>query len=109
MPTTTWPVGQLADYVLEFGAGIAPLIVREFLDRYEAFVAGVNLAARFLKLMEENPDSASYVSGALVGATIGAALGKSRNGALLGAGVGLLVAALVRHAARERQHRSSQV
>jgi hypothetical protein len=96
LPTTTWPVGQLADYVLEFGAGVAPLLVREFHDRFEVFLAGVQLTKKIFKFIEDNPESAGYVGGVLFGALAGAAISRSRNGALLGAGIGLLLVALAK-------------
>jgi len=102
-PTTTWPVGQLADYALELEVGVAPLLIREFSDRYEAFLAGIQLAAGVVRFAEENPAVAICVSGTLLGAVIGTALSKSREGALIGAGIGLLAAAIVNASLREKQ------
>jgi hypothetical protein len=93
--TTTWPVGQLADYVLEFEIGAAPLLIREFADRYEAFLSGVQLAQRVIKLVESNPTAALYVGSALLGASIGTAIVRKSEGALIGAGVGLLIAGIL--------------
>lgn len=102
LPTTTWPVGQLADYVLEFSAGAAPLLVREFRDRFEAFLAAIDLAKRVLQLMEDSPEASRYVGGALLGALAGAAIGRNRNAALLGAGAGLLLVAVASRASASR-------
>lgn len=93
--TSTWPVGQMADYVMEFGLGTAPLLIREFDDRYEAFVAGIQLTEQAIRLVQNNPTAALYLGGALIGASIATALTRSREGALLGAGVGLLLAAIL--------------
>jgi hypothetical protein len=93
--TTTWPVGQLADYAIELEIGAAPLLVREFSDRYEAFLAGIQLTQQAITLAEANPTAALYMGGALLGASIGAAMSRKREGALLGAGLGLLIAAIV--------------
>lgn len=93
--TSTWSVGQLADYVLEFGLGTAPLLIREFDDRYEAFVAGIQLTEQAIRLVQSNPTAALYLGGALVGASIGTAMTRTREGAVLGAGIGLLLAVLL--------------
>ena len=58
--TTTWPVGQLADFVLEFEIGATPLLIREFSDRYQAFVAGVQLTQQVIRMVEANPAAALY-------------------------------------------------
>jgi hypothetical protein len=94
-PTATWPVGQLADYAIEFERGAAPLLVREFTDRYEAFIAGAQLTAQIVALAESNPGVALFLGGALVGAALGAGLSNSRQGVILGAGLGILTAAIV--------------
>lgn len=94
--TTTWPVGQIADYLLELELGSAPLLVREFVDRYEAFVTGVQLTQRAIQLVEANPTAALFMGGALLGASMGTALTRTREGALIGAGLGVLVVALLR-------------
>jgi len=93
--TTTWPVGQLADYVLELEIGAAPLVIREFADRYEAFLSGVQLTQQIIRLVEANPTAALYVGSALLGASIGTAITRKSEGALIGAGVGLLIAGIV--------------
>jgi hypothetical protein len=78
---------------LEFGA--APLLIREFTDRYEAVVAGVGLAQRTLALIETNSKRARYLSGGLVGAAVGSAVTRKADGAVRGAGLGALAALLV--------------
>jgi hypothetical protein len=95
LPTTTWPVGQLADYAIEFELGAAPLLVREFTDRYEAFVIGAQLTSQIVGLVESNPALALFLAGALLGAVVGAGLSNSRQGVILGAGVGILTAAIL--------------
>jgi Glycine zipper len=102
-PTVTWPVGQLADYALELEAGSAPLLIREFDNRFEAVVAGMQLAEQAVALAELNPRAAMYMGGALMGAVIGTAMTNKREGALVGAGVGLLIAALVNMNLRKKQ------
>jgi hypothetical protein len=94
-PTISWPMGQIADYALDFEIGLAPLFIREFADRYEAVVAGVELAERTLALVESNPRLALCVGGALLGAAFGTAVVRKPEGAALGAAVGALVAMLV--------------
>lgn len=94
-PTTTWPVGQLADYAIEFELSAVPLVVREFADRYEAFITSVQTSAQIIALAESNPGLAVFLGGALLGAAIGAALSNSRQGVLVGAGVGVLAAAIL--------------
>jgi hypothetical protein len=93
--TATWPVGQMADYLLAFEVGAAPLLIREFSDRYEAFIGGVQLTAQIIRLVEANPRAAMFIGGALLGGLIGTAITSKREGAIVGAGLGLLVAALV--------------
>lgn len=93
--TTTWPVGQLADYAIDFELGVVPLVVREFADRYEAFISGVQFSAQVIALAESNPGLAMLLGGALLGAAVGAALSNSRQGVLVGAGVGVLAAAIL--------------
>ena len=94
--TISWPVGHLADYALELELGAAPLLIREFVDRYEAVLAGVALAERTLALVEANPTAALCLGGALVGAAVGTALTRKPDGAILGAGLGTVVALLVK-------------
>lgn len=93
--TSSWPVGQIADYVLALEAGLAPLLIREFADRFEVFTSAVELTARIVGMVEANPALATYVGGALLGGVIGTAITGKREGALVGVGVGLLVAALL--------------
>lgn len=93
--TTTWAVGQIADYLLDLELGSAPLIVREFADYYEAFVSGVQLGQDVVNLAETNPRAAGYLGSALLGAVVGTAIAKKGEGALIGAGVGFLLAAFV--------------
>lgn len=92
-PAATWAVGQIADYVLDFELGSAPLIVREFVDYYEAFMSDVQLAQDVVELAEVSPPAALYLGGALVGALVGTAIAR-KEGAWIGAGIGLLLAAL---------------
>jgi|SRR5580658_1604038 hypothetical protein len=93
--TTTWPVGQLADFILQLEVGVAPLLIREFEDRYEAFVAGVQLTQQILRLVEANPNAAIFVGSALLGAAVGSAITRDRAGALVGLGLGLLIASIL--------------
>lgn len=93
--TTTWAVGQIADYVLDLELGSAPLIVREFVDYYEAFLSSVQLGEAVINLIKANPRMAGYLGAALVGATVGTAIARKSEGALIGAGVGLLLAAFL--------------
>lgn len=102
LPTAHWPVGQTADYVLEFGLGVLPLFVREFSDRYEAFVQGVRFTAEALRLIERNPQQAMFVGGTLVGAAIGTAIGRNKQSALAGAGLGLLITVLINSSMQRR-------
>jgi hypothetical protein len=90
--TATWPVGQTADYLLE---GHPPLAVREFPDRYEAFLDTARLAAQVLGTVERDPTKAMYVGAAMLGGAIGSSVSNKREGMLLGAGLGLLFAALL--------------
>lgn len=91
----SWPVGQIADYVLALEAGLAPLLIREFADRFEVFVDALQLTARIVRMVEANPALATYVGVALLGGVVGTALTGKREGALVGVGVGLLIAAFV--------------
>jgi hypothetical protein len=100
-------VGQLADYALEFELGMAPLLIREFTDRYEVFLAGVQLTDQLIRWAEKNPSAAVCVSGALLGAVVGTAMTKSREGAWVGAGIGLLAAAILQ--AQLRRDRDSSL
>ncbi|MBI5515227.1 MAG: hypothetical protein HY909_15730 [Deltaproteobacteria bacterium] len=93
--TSTWPVGQIADYTFEGVPGEPVLAVREFADRWEAFVdvaPSVNLAA---PAGEQTQAVATVLGAALLGGALGAAVSNRREGALIGAGIAvLLVAAL---------------
>jgi hypothetical protein len=95
VPTATWPVGQIADYVLELELGSPPLLIREFSNRFEAVVAGIALAQRAIAIAEANPTTAMYMGGILLGAAIGTAVTNKPQGALVGAGIGLLIAVLM--------------
>lgn len=101
-PTVSWPVGQLADYALEFELGGAPLLVREFTDRFEVVLAGVELTGRLLALIETNPEAAAGLGGALIGAALGATLTRKSEGAVLGATVGALVALIANAYCQQR-------
>lgn len=92
--TTTWPVGQLADYAIEI-PDEAPLSIREFNDHFEAFVNTVDLGTQLVRALENNPDATMLLGGALVGSALGSSITNKREGALLGAGLGLLAAALL--------------
>lgn len=92
--TTSWAVGQIADYLLDLELGSAPLVVREFVDRYEAFLSGVRLGQEVINLAEVSPRAARYLGGALLGAVVGTAIAKKGEGALIGASIGLLLAGL---------------
>jgi len=91
--TATWPVGQIADYA--FDTGPAPLAVRQFDDRFEAFVDTARLATQVIDAVETDPKKALYVGAALAGGALGSSLSNKREGVLLGAGLGLLFAALL--------------
>lgn len=94
-PTATWPVGQLADHALDGRPSETPLVIREFNDRYEAFLDGARLVNMAATAAEDSPMAAMYVGGALLGGAIGTSVTNKREGALLGAGLGLLFAALM--------------
>lgn len=99
-PTTTWPVGQVADYAIDEPGG-APLVVREFPDRFEAFVDGAQLASQVLRAVERDPSKAMYIGAAMLGGALGSSMTNKREGMLLGAGLGLLFVALL-ESSRER-------
>jgi uncharacterized membrane protein len=71
------------------------MVVREFDDRFEAFLDGMRLAKRAVDAAEMNPTAAMYLGGALFGGAVGASLSNRREGTLLGAGLGLLFAAVM--------------
>ena len=102
--TLSWPVGQLADYALDL-PGAAPLLIREFVDRYDAVLLGMELAEQAASLVETNPTAALYVGGTMLGATLGA-LTRQRNAVLAGAAIGALTA-LVLHAALTQRKQST--
>lgn len=93
--TTTWAVGQIADYMLDLELGSAPLIVREFVDYYEAFMTGVQLGDDVLNLAKADPRAARYLGSAMIGAMVGTAIARKGEGALIGAGLGVLLAAFI--------------
>jgi hypothetical protein len=55
---------QIADYVLALEAGFAPLLIREFTDRFEVFSDALQLTARIVRMVETNPALATYVGAA---------------------------------------------
>ena len=93
--TTTWAVGQIADYLLDLELGSAPLVVREFADYYEAFMTGVQLEDDVLNLANTHPRAARYLGGAMIGALVGTAIARKGEGALIGAGLGVLLTAFI--------------
>ncbi|MFO0568030.1 MAG: hypothetical protein U0263_20385 [Polyangiaceae bacterium] len=95
LPSTTWPIGQIADYTLDDGSGKPPLAILEFPDRFEAFVDSSHLATQVLGAVERDPSKAMYVGAAMLGGAIGTSVSNRRGGMFLGAGLGLLFAALL--------------
>lgn len=93
--TTSWPVGQIADYEFPAPAGEAPMVIREYEDRFEAFLEGVRITAAAADAADRDPTAAMYIGGALLGGAIGASVSNRREGSLLGAGLGLLFAAVL--------------
>jgi hypothetical protein len=93
--TATWPVGQTADYCIEGPPGEPGLAVREFDDRFEAFLDSMRVTTHAVEAVERDPEKALYVGAAMVGGAIGASMSNKREGVLLGAGLGLLFAALL--------------
>lgn len=96
--TTTWPVGQMADYAIDGSPGEAPLAIREFPDHWEVFIESAQLAGRALATLDEESSKAAYLAAfgaVMLGGSIGASVTNKRSGVLLGAGLGLLFAALV--------------
>lgn len=98
--TATWPVGQVADYLIE---GHPPLTVREYPDRWEAFIESARLSGQVLGAVERDPKAALYLGAAMVGGAIGTSVSNKREGLLLGAGLGLLAAAIVDGTMRPRK------
>lgn len=90
--TATWPAGQVADYHLD---GNPPLIVREFPDRWEAFLDDARLTGHILEGLEHDPSNAMYVGAALLGGAIGTSMSNKREAMFVGAGLGLLLAAVL--------------
>jgi len=103
--STTWPVGQLADFVL--GEGDAALAIREFPEHWEAFVPGRERRVAMPGVLEAS-ESAMYFRGGLLGATVGAAVCNKPEGVVLGAGLGVLFAALIHAAVEERRTQGSR-
>jgi hypothetical protein len=98
--TTTWPVGQIADYALDDAAGQAPLAIREFSDQWQAFLMTAQVTNDIFKMIDKNPRAAFYTGAALVGGVVGTSVAKSKEGMLLGACLGVLVATLLDDGAR---------
>lgn len=94
-PTTTWPVGQIADYALPGPAGQPQLVVREFPDRWEALLDTTSMTTKIADAVERDPSKALYVGAALIGGTIGTSVSGTRQGMFAGVGLGLLLAALL--------------
>ena len=93
--TVTWPVGQHADYVLDGHPGQAPLTIREFPDRWEAFVMPPTLVPDVVALIERNPRAGLYLGSALLGGWVGTSVSSSKESMALGIGLGLLIATLL--------------
>jgi hypothetical protein len=93
--TTTWPVGQIADYALDDAASRPPLAIREFSDQWQAFLMTAQVTNEVFKMIDESPRAAFYTGAAFLGGVVGTSVAKSKEGMLLGAGLGLLVAALL--------------
>ncbi|TAK27428.1 MAG: hypothetical protein EPO40_17570 [Myxococcaceae bacterium] len=104
-PTSTWPVGQLADYALDSPTGDAPLVIREFRDEWEVFIDGAQFVNDVAAEAEANPTGAMYLGAAMLGGAIGSSLTNKREGALLGAGLGMLLAALLDSSTPEPRER----
>jgi hypothetical protein len=100
--TVTWPVGQLADYALDGDPGHAPLTIREFPDRWEAFVMAPTLVPNVVALIERNPRAGLYLGSALLGGWVGTSVSSSKESMALGIGLGLLVAALLDDSSRSQ-------
>lgn len=93
--TSTWPHGQIADFSIPCGKGKAPLVIREYDDRFEAFIDGARITKAAVDVAAANPSAAMYLGGALFGGAVAVSVSNRREGALLGAGLGLLFAALL--------------
>jgi hypothetical protein len=96
--TTTWPVGQVADYAIEGLPGEPPLAIREFPDHWQVFIETAHLTSVALETVEREPSKRMYAAAmgaAMLGGSIGASVTNKRSGMLVGAGIGLLFAALL--------------
>lgn len=100
--TATWPVGQVADYQID---GNPPLVVREFSDRWEAFIDDARLTSQVLEGVERDPSKAMYVGAALLGGAIGTSMSNKRQAMFVGVGVGLLLAAVLDASLNEQRRR----
>lgn len=103
--TTTWPVGQAADYAIPGPSGTPPVVVQEYEDRFVAAIEGVELATRAAHAAEQNPSAAMYLGGALLGGAVAASVSNRRESALVGAGLGLLFAAALEAALEDGRRR----
>jgi hypothetical protein len=93
--TTTWPVGQIADYAIDGTEGQAPLAIREFNDQWQAFIMSLRMANGVFTMIDKNPRAALYTGAALLGGVVGTSISNSKEGMALGVGLGLLAAALL--------------
>jgi hypothetical protein len=93
--TTSWPVGQIADYAVPAPIGGSQMVVREFPDRWEACLDTAAMTARVAQAVERDPSNAMYIGAALLGGAIGSSVSGTRQGMMAGAGLGLLLAALL--------------
>ena len=93
--TTTWPVGQLADYTLDGPPGEAPLTIREFESHWQVILDTARLTTQALDTVDQDPSKAIYLGAAILGGAIGSSMSNKREGMLLGAGLGLLFAAIL--------------
>lgn len=96
--TATSPAGQIADYAMPAPSGTAPVVVREYDDRFVAVLDGVQLATRAAQAVEHDPTAAMYVGGALLGGAVATAVSNRKESALVGVGLGLLFAAVLQAA-----------
>lgn len=103
--TTTWPVGQAADYTISGPSGTPPVVVQEYEDRFVAAIEGVQLATRAARAAEQNPSAAMYLGGALLGGAVATSVSNRRESALVGAGLGLLFAAALEAALEDGRRR----
>jgi len=101
--TISWPMGQIADYALEVGVGLAPIFIREFTDRYEIAMAGIDLTGRAIALLEANPKAALCTGGALLGAAVATALARKADAAVAGAVLGALTVLLLNTYLEQRE------